>query len=418
MLMESNASLRSICVFGAAAICLAAFGCNGGGTERGPIRDEPSGARSAATGGAGDDTQDTHDAADAGDFGNASGSGGQAAAFDAGAPRVRIDGGEPDTCAVTSTRAEFEPVYLAFAFDVSGSMGKGDKAWHDKSLKWDPVVAATRAFFEDAGSKGLEASLTFFPAEGGDDVRCSQSVYEKPDVEMAKLPSSAFADAIAAIEPKVPDDWRGGTPTAWVMRGTLGFIGDYRKKHPGHFAIVLVTDGYPEGCDDADDTVDAVVAEAKSALGDEIPTYVIGVANPMIDGAPDTVSDLQAIASAGGTDQAFIIDTGDPAQTTSAFGKAVEQIRSSSIACNLDIPSPPDGDTFNKERVAVTYDSAGQSTTLHYDAKCGDSTAWRYDDADDPHQIELCDGTCDVIKADPDAALNVQFACKQLLTVD
>ena len=59
-------------------------------------------------------------------------------------------------------------------------MGKGDEDWHDKSLKWDPVVLATRTFFEDAGSHGLTASLTFFPDEGDEDERCVEEAYASP----------------------------------------------------------------------------------------------------------------------------------------------------------------------------------------------------------------------------------------------
>ena len=145
----------------------------------------------------------------------------------------------------------------------------------------------------------------------------------------------------------------------FVVRGTHAFVEGYREDNPGRFAIVLVTDGYPQGCDDADDTIEAVVSEVEAARATDIATYVIGVANPPIDDAPDTVSDLHAIAEAGGTEQAFLIDTGDPGQTASAFNAAVDRIRETAITCTLDIPDPPDGRTFDKEKVAVHYRSGG-----------------------------------------------------------
>jgi hypothetical protein len=87
----------------------------------------------------------------------ASGAGGQGAM--AGSPMVEVpssggsgvsgDTGDGDVCATVTATATLEPVFLAFAFDVSGSMGKGDHPWHDATLKWDPVVAATRGVFED-----------------------------------------------------------------------------------------------------------------------------------------------------------------------------------------------------------------------------------------------------------------------------
>lgn len=348
-----------------------------------------------------------------GSFGNGGGRGGSPA-------QPPADGGlhPGQTCATASLGVDLLPVHLAFAFDVSGSMGKGDEPWHDKRLKWDPVVLATRTFFEDPASAGLRASLTFFPADGDEDERCVQAAYEQPDVAMTELPSEAFGAAIDAITPESDDDWRGGTPTAFVVRGTHAFLTDYREHNPGRFAIVLVTDGYPQGCDDEDDTIEAVVGEVEAALETEISTYVIGVANPPIDDAPDTVSDLHAIATAGGTEEAFLIDTGDPGQTASAFNAAVDRIRETAISCTLDIPDPPAGRTFDKEKVAVHYRSAGNHTRLIYDAGCAGANSWHYDDPADPRAIELCSSTCDTVQSDAMAALEVEFACEQQLSVD
>ena len=56
---------------------------------------------------------------------------------------------------------------------------------------------------------------------------------------------------------------------------------------------------------------------------------------------------------------AFLIDTGDPNATAGAFTAAVDQIRGTAISCNLAIPKPPGGRTFDKEKVAVRYTSGG-----------------------------------------------------------
>lgn len=349
------------------------------------------------------------------DFGTAGATAGTAA----GPPALPADGGGVQACATASSAAALEPVYLAFAFDVSGSMGKGDAPWHDKSLKWDPVVLATRTFFEDDASAGLTASLTFFPEDGDEDERCLQDAYAEPDVSMTALPSTEFGAAIDAIEPTSADDWRGGTPTAWVMRGTHAFALRHRQDHPGRYAIVLVTDGYPQGCDDADDSIEAVVDEVELARADEIATYVVGVENPPLPDAPETLSDLHEIATAGGTEQAFLIDTGDPAATSRSFTQAIDAIRATSISCALAIPDPPDGKTFDKERVAVRYASGSAAATrFSYDPSCAGNSAWHYDDPTDPHQIVLCESTCNLVKSDPDASFEVEFACEQLLSVD
>lgn len=323
--------------------------------------------------------------------------------------------GEDGSCAVQSSAAELQPVTLAFAFDVSGSMGKGDKEWHDRSLKWEPVVAATKQFFTDASSEGLTASLTFFPAESK---KCAAETYATPDVPPTPLPSPIFGHAIDAITPVDSDDWIGGTPTAWVVRGTLEFIEAQRQQSPGKYAIVLVTDGYPQGCDKEDDTISAVVADVGAALADDVSTYVIGVANPPISGAPDTVSDLHQIAAAGGTEEALLIDTGDPSQTTAAFRAAIERIRKTAVSCTLGIPPAPDGRTFDKEKVRVGYaGSAGARKELVYDQSCAADDAWRYDDPVSPSQIVLCARTCEAVQADVEATLAVDFTCERVIDI-
>jgi hypothetical protein len=352
--------------------------------------------------------------AGSGTFDNADGMGGSTA------PAASDGGARPGaTCASTDIGVSLQPVHLALAFDVSGSMGKGDKPWHDKTLKWDPVVAATRAFLEDPASSGLAASLTFFPGDGDEDDRCTADSYDEPDVAMTALPSDAFGAAIAAIEPQSSDDWRGGTPTKFVMQGTRTFVEQARADDPGRYAIVLITDGYPQGCSDDDDTVDAVVTEAEGALADDVKTFVIGVANPPLDGAPDTVSDLEAIAKAGGTSPAFLIDTGKPEDTSVRLEAAIDAIRGAAIACDIAIPTPPMGQAFDKEKVAVSYRSAGSAASdLAYDPDCNAGDAFHYDDPHDPHTIVLCERTCTTVQADPDASLQVALTCERRFSVE
>jgi hypothetical protein len=327
-------------------------------------------------------------------------------------------GGNPNVCATETATAELEPVHLAFAFDVSGSMGKGDFPWHDATLKWDPVVAATRAFFEDSASAGLTASLTAFPIDEDEDERCDAESYMEPDVPMTALPSPDFGEALDEIR---EGDWRGGTPTLAAVNGVLSFIDEYSRDHPGRYVLVLVTDGYPAGCDDEDDTVEAVT-EAVAAVADAVPTYVIGVANPPLtdeDGeeAPDTVSDLLSIAEAGGTESAFLIDTGDPERTSAAFLAAVAAIRGVTISCNVAIPDPPNGRMFEKDKVIVEYRSGSDTRELPYDPECANTRGWHYDDVSAPSEVVLCEQACSEVQASSSASLSVSFTCETVIDV-
>ena len=118
------------------------------------------------------------------------------------------------------------------------------------------------------------------------------------------------------------------------------------------------------------------------------------------------------------TNEAFLIDTGDPSATSQAFEQAVSAIRGAVIACDLEIPAAPDGRAFDKERVLVGYDDGNSERTLRYDADCAGELAWHYDDPESPSRIELCDSTCDAVRAAPEAGLRIDFACEQTLTVE
>jgi hypothetical protein len=297
-----------------------------------------------------------------------------------------------------------------------------DRFWHpwfDKAKKWDPVKAATEAFFADTASKGFSASLTFFPL-GTEATWCNASSYAPPgapNVAMTALPSNAFGTALDLAELTLPNNL--ATPTLAVMQGTITYVNAQKAAKPGKYAIVLVSDGYPEQCNNGgtpDDVIGQVANAVKTEHAKGVNTYVIGVKNPPNIGAPDTVSNLNSIATQGGTTAVFI-DTADPAATTTAFKKAVDQIRGSNISCNVAIPPPPTGSTFNKQRVRVLYKSGTKSTDLAYDAACTKANAWKYDNAANPKQIVLCGSTCSTVQADPQASLTVEFTCNDVIEI-
>jgi hypothetical protein len=258
----------------------------------------------------------------------------------------------PADCGSDSQSANVKPLVLMFTFDVSGSMGEGSTACYDRTLKWEPVVAATKAFFADAGSAGISATLTFFPGpdpnpdndgQGGmggntlDPALCLGDAYTTPSVPLTELPSPAFAAALDAYDPLLSGTaWRIGTPTGPGLEGTIAQIEALKITQPDNkYVIVLVTDGAPALCDNATNDIDNVATILAGAAQDGIPTYVIGVDNPVVadmggggmGGMGGTqceplANNLQALAEGGGTDTALIIDTGDPLKTSADFKTA------------------------------------------------------------------------------------------------
>jgi hypothetical protein len=346
-------------------------------------------------------------------------------------------GGSGPVCESASSEAELAPIFLAFAFDVSGSMGKYDRPnwWHDPEAKWIPVRQATSAFFEDASSIGISASMTFFPAN--DDV-CESDTYLTPDVAMIALPSGDFSGALDGYEaevgmPLAGGDWRGNTPTLAAFLGTSEYLGTFQADNPeAETAVVLVTDGLPQGCDDEENEVATVSAAVAALYESGIRTYVIGIENPTVPPAvlpgdwedwgedcgdapctpPNTLDALHEVATAGGTGQAFLIDTGDPSATQAALRQAIDAIRSQSISCELGIPPNPNGGSFDPDKIDVTYTVEGATTRFNFDPSCQEPGSWHYDDDANPASIQLCTDACDLVQSLPGAQLDVAFLCE------
>lgn len=181
--------------------------------------------------------------------------------------------------------------------------------------------------------------------------RCSLRCRSLRDARRSddRPPIGCVRQAIDAITPTRASGWRGGTPTLAVLQGTYSFLHERAKDDAsGKYAVVLVTDGYPQGCDDDEDDI-ANVADAVEGAAATLPTYVIGVRNP--PGGPDTVSNLNRLAVAGGTEQAFLVATGDPETTARDFKAVIDSIRGETLSCEARIPENPGGLPVDPARV-------------------------------------------------------------------
>jgi uncharacterized protein YegL len=293
-------------------------------------------------------------------------------------------GGVNSQCATSSSTPTPVPVNLVVMFDKSGSMAQNSK--------WTACAAGLNAFFADPKSAGLSASLQFFPLS----TACGTQQYQAQAVSLRPLPDAqAFSAAIAAQSPN------GGTPTNPALQGALAYGAQVQQQRPGEkVAVVLVTDGEPNDCSS---TVQAVSTTAQKGHSQGIPTYVIGVGN---------VNNLNAIAQAGGTTQATIVQTNNPQQTTTDFQNALNAIRGAVLACEYVIPPPPTGQTldFNKVNVVFTPTS-GPPKTLNYSKDCSDPKGWKYDNEASPKRILLCKDACSTAQADKGGKIEIVLGC-------
>lgn len=84
-------------------------------------------------------------------------------------------------------------------------------------------------------------------------------------------------------------------------------------------------------------------------------------------------------------------------------------IEGAQVACEFLIPEPPVGETLNLATVQVEYTSGANVDTFDQVPSLAACTDGKFYIAGD--QIILCPTTCDVVRADPDAEIDIKFGC-------
>lgn len=99
---------------------------------------------------------------------------------------------------------------------------------------------------------------------------------------------------------------------------------------------------------------------------------------------------------------------------------ATSVVQSSTIACDFAIPPPPSGETFDLSKVNVQYAPGGANPAPVFNvpggfSACDAAGGWYYDDPQNPTRIILCPATCDAIRADTAAKIDVLFGCDTVI---
>jgi hypothetical protein len=336
----------------------------------------------------------------AGPSGNA---GGPTTAACSGLPFQATDAGvDGGTCAGISLEAERVDVDMYIMMDRSVSMA--EQVGTTGRIRWDFVRDAVRAFVQDPGAANIGVGIQFFGQSGSRDdaLDCDVTRYSTPAVPIG-LASTAGADVVAAVDGTLPG---GLTPTFPALQGAVAYGQQWATGHPGRATVVvLVTDGFPTQCQNPVSVGDiADVAQQAAAASPPVRTYVVGLAAGY---------NLDTIARAGGTRQAFLIDEGD---ITQSFVTTLLNISTNPLSCEYEIPTPSDPTQqldFDKVQVVYTpaVGGAEEIPRAQNSGECSGSAAggWYYDTPTNPSKILVCPCTCSRFAA---GKVEVRLGCE------
>ncbi|MGE5182308.1 MAG: hypothetical protein ACM31C_09615 [Acidobacteriota bacterium] len=329
------------------------------------------------------------------------------------------------------------PLDLYIMLDQSGSMSDTVSGG---GTKWSAVTGALDAFINQPNLTGISAGIQYFAlasgggtcstlscnttadcgasacgpcianvctgaigmAGGGDS--CTASDYAKAEVEIAAFPGVAgqIHSSMGGHSPTT------GTPTSAALQGAIDHASAWAHAHsPDAVAVVFATDGDPSECDTNLTNIDAIAA-AGYAGTPKIPTFVIGVGS--------SLTNLNGIAAAGGTQQAFLVDTN--ANVNAQFLAAMNAIRNSAT-CTYTIPLPQSG-TPNYQEVNVVFTPNGGTPltipNVPDKASCpATGDGWYYDNNAAPSSIILCETTCGTVQADASGTVGITLGCATVI---
>lgn len=236
---------------------------------------------------------------------------------------------------------------------------------------------------------------------------CTAASYEPK-----QLPSSLPAGAQSLVNAMSTHAALGGTPTLPALTGAITAAA---KRVERKSVVVLATDGLPTQCDAAipeDEHISPagipkVAQAAQTGLAKGVKTFVVGVF--ALEEASVAQSNLDAVAKAGGTEQAFIITTQQ--NVASRLLEALNAIRENALRCSFPLPQPG-GAPLNTAGMVVRVVGGAETVALDPVSAaplCSAQSGGYFltgDAGSDTTRLELCPATCEWLLTDP--ALSVQ----------
>jgi len=368
-------------------------------------------------------------------------------AVDDAEPGASADAGA--ACAVARAEATLtrEPVDIVLALDNSGSMDEELEAVEQNiNVNFANILEASAVDYRvilisrhrddarDAGSVPSTSICVTSPLSGQEQCPAERPVFSERFFHYStKIESDDSFDVLLGTfappfdEPDLEDKY-DQAPTGWST-----WLRPEAKK-----VFLELTD------DDEDMSVDDFVARLTAASPENFgtpaaPTFVwhsiCGAVeketptDPYLPGEDIVEGKCSGnggdVTSAGVTYQRLSVLTGGlrfPICQWTAYDAVFQKIADDvvvrrSVACDFAIPEAPGGQTIDLDKVAVRHTSGADGSRVQFGQAPteGDCQADAFYISND--RIHLCPETCDAVRSDPQAQVEVLFTCESTLIV-
>jgi hypothetical protein len=341
------------------------------------------------------------------------------------------------TCAASSFLSPQLPASVLFVVDRSGSMNCNappvqtvescnldpKRLDPNQPTRWDITTAALDDTFGSLMGSAAAVGLSMFSVDGFCGVDSTPSVGLDA---VTPRQHSALSEAMHSADPA------GGTPIVGAV------ISAYRHLHQelravGNRFVVLITDG-EESCGsggDAANIADLTAArtrllqtEVQKARMANIRTFVVGT--PGSEGARAFLSDLAfqggSARAPGCVHGAANASTGDchydltvERDFAGVLGNTLGKIGNEARGCEFRSPSGGAGESLN---VQVRSSTAAASCLPLAAAGCASGEGFQYgrrdDGTPDYSRVVLCGASCELVKADATAVVDIILGCPRL----
>lgn len=333
-------------------------------------------------------------------------------------------------CAARTGEAEVLPTVLQLVVDTSYSMN--DRPRNSNQTKWDITSDALETAIDGLPST-TAVGVLFYPnrstqpgrpeSEARDISACVNVSAMIPIETLADDGSAHRRELERAIEDAGPN---GSTPTHDAYRYAYR-NGMQASDLTGNRFMLLITDGAPTfalqctgggGADDPQPT-QPIIDDIRAAREEGVRTFIIGSPGSESVNGVDVRSWLAEAAVRGGTARSGCslygpdychIDLSQNADFAGALNAAFARILGQIISCSFELPTPPAGEVLNTDQINVIYSTGSGSTeTLlgrNEDPNCNEG--WQLDD---DNKLTLCPATCELVKANPQARIELLFGC-------